>query len=70
MIRVEIYPLKKTARDMLELLQVHRRGMTPRMTEYMKWVDDNNIVATHVGNTAIDFESEEDAVIFKLKFGL
>ena len=71
MTKVEIYPLKKSPHQMLELIRVFKStDLTPRMRVYKDWIEENNIVATLNGNTAITFESEEDAIMFKLRFGL
>ena len=45
--------------------------MLANIAAYRIWLRDNNIVASvNVERLSIDFMSEEDAIAFKLKFGL
>lgn len=71
MTKVELYPLKKSPKDMLELIRVfNATNLTSRMLKYKEWIDKNGIEATLNSNTTITFKNEDDAIMFKLTFGL
>ncbi len=65
-----IKPGKKTPEEILNMLRARRfNNLDDPWLKYAEWLAENNIEATAL-DAAIDFVNDEDALAFRLKFGL
>lgn len=70
MIRVLIYN-NRSALDIIDEIRSRFTGEeSDKVVRYRKWIMENNIQARIVNMYEIEFEHEEEVILFKLRFGV